>query len=236
MPALQDLRGVVIVAGHYGVGKTNLALNLCVDAARTGAHVTCIDLDIVNPYFRSSDYVGILQAAGVELIAPLFAGTSLDSPGLSGRVVSAIEVARSTPDNLLVIDAGGDDAGATALGRFSGFIDAAPYTFLYVVNTYRNLTQVPDEAARLLGEIEAACHLKATAIVNNSHLKGETTVETILQAVPFGLEVSRLTGLPLLTQTVPNTCDFSTCAEIGVADAPVDLYPVRVYVTAPWEL
>ena len=232
----RNLRGVVIIAGHYGVGKTNLALNLCVDAAAAGVRVTCVDLDIVNPYFRTSDYAGILQDAGVELIAPLFAGTSLDSPGLSGRVVSVIESARSDKEQLLIIDAGGDDAGATALGRFSEFIKPSAYEFFYVVNIYRNLTKEPEDAAMLLREIEQACHLQATAVVNNSHLKGETTPETILQAFPFGKTVARMVGLPLLFQTVPNTCDFSTRTEIGDEDSAVDLYPVKVYVTAPWEL
>ena len=55
------LTGILIIAGHYGVGKTNLALNVCVDAARAGKHTTCVDLDIVNPYFRSSDYEDLLR-------------------------------------------------------------------------------------------------------------------------------------------------------------------------------
>ena len=229
------LRGVVIVAGHYGVGKTNLTLNLCVDAARAGAKVTCVDLDIVNPYFRSSDYAKVLKDAGVELIAPLFAGTSLDSPGLSGKLIAALEAAHADANRLLVIDAGGDDAGATALGRFARFITAGPYRFLYVVNAYRNLTQTPEEAAALLPDIEAVCHLQATAIINNSHLKGETTVATISAAVPFGRDVAALLHLPLLAQTVPNTKGICPCTRFSSEEWGVAFYPVSVYVTAPWE-
>ena len=221
----RNLRGVVIIAGHYGVGKTNLALNLCVDAAAAGVRVTCVDLDIVNPYFRTSDYAGILQDAGVELIAPLFAGTSLDSPGLSGRVVSVIESARSDKEQLLIIDAGGDDAGATALGRFSEFIKPSEYEFFYVVNIYRNLTKEPEDAAMLLREIEQACHLQATAVVNNSHLKGDTSAQTVTAGIEYAHKLASLTGLPLVCTTVP--------ADIA---APVeDAYPVRAHVKTPWE-
>ena len=230
-----SLRGTVIVAGHYGVGKTNLALNLCVDAARDGAKVTCVDLDIVNPYFRSSDYAKLLEDAGVELIAPLFAGTSLDSPGLSGRLIAALEATQADGNRLLVIDAGGDDAGATALGRFARFITAAPYEFIYVVNAYRNLTQTPEEAVALLADIEAACHLRSTGIINNSHLKGETTAETIEAAIPFGIRAAELANLPLLAQTVPNTQGLTPRTRFPHEDGGVAFYPVNVYVTAPWE-
>ena len=229
------LRGVIIVAGHYGVGKTNLALNLCLDAAKAGAKVTCVDLDIVNPYFRSSDYSSLLVDAGVELIAPLFAGTSLDSPGLSGKIIAALEETRTDENRLLIIDAGGDDAGVTALGRFARFVNGGPYAFIYVVNAYRNLTQTPEEAASLLAEIETASHLRATAVINNSHLKAETTAEIIADSASFGKDVAELLHLPLLAQTVPTALDLPTRAGCAEESDPVDRYPVKVYVTAPWE-
>ena len=229
------LTGVLIIAGHYGVGKTNLALNVCVDAARAGKRVTCVDLDIVNPYFRSSDYEDLLRTEGIDMIAPLFAHTSLDSPGLSGRTIAAIEAARASEDALVVIDAGGDDVGATALGRFAATIAEGQYAFWYVVNAYRNLTQTPEEALALLPEIERASHLRATGIVNNSHLKAETTSETIRAAASFGSEVAGRAGLPLVCTTVPNSLFFSSRAENLVFGEASGLYPVHVYVTAPWE-
>ena len=71
---------VTVICGHYGCGKTNLALNLALEAAAKGEKVTVADLDIVNPYFRSSEYGGLLEEHGVRLIAPVFAGTTLDTP------------------------------------------------------------------------------------------------------------------------------------------------------------
>ncbi len=231
----KDLRGVVVICGHYGVGKTNLALNLCVDAARAGVRVTCADFDIVNPYFRSSDYRGVLEEAGVEVIAPLFSGTSLDSPGLSGKLIGAIQEARGDENHLLIIDAGGDDVGATALGRFARDIEAGEYTMIYVVNAYRNLTRTPQEAVAFLPEIQAASHLRATHVLNNSHLQSETSDQLCAEAAPFGLACAELLGLPLLAQTVPHTCDFATCADKFPSQVQEIVYPVQTLVTTPWE-
>ena len=142
---------VAVVCGHYGVGKTNLTLNIALDAAAGGRAVTVIDLDVVNPFFRSSDYRALLDERGIRLVAPVFAGTNVDGPSLSGTIEPAIDGAqRAWRDGderpFVAIDAGGDDAGATALGRFARTVEQAPYEMLYVVNRNRNLTQEPAEA------------------------------------------------------------------------------------------
>ena len=135
--ALEALRPVlaapvVVVCGHYGVGKTNLALNLALDAADAGRAVTVIDLDVVNPFFRSSDYRTLLDERGIRCIAPIFAGTNVDGPSLSGhhraghRGGGARVGSRGDERPLVLVDAGGDDVGATALGRFARTVEAAP--------------------------------------------------------------------------------------------------------------
>ena len=94
--SLVDSVPVVVVTGHYGVGKTNFSLNLALDAAAAGREVTLIDLDVVNPYFRSSEYREMMEAAGIRLIAPVFAerGSNLDVPSLTGAIVPAIQMAQ----------------------------------------------------------------------------------------------------------------------------------------------
>lgn len=231
----QELHGVVIITGYYGVGKTNLALNLAHDAASAGREVCVIDFDIVNPYFRASDYRSELQEAGIRVIAPLYAGTSLDSPGLSPLIEPAIEDAHAHPEALLLIDAGGDDAGATALGRYSRLIAQDDYQMYYVVNAFRNLTQTPEDAAAVLPAIEEAGHLHATGIVNNSHLKQETTPDVVQKAGVFGAEVARICGLPLVARCIPKAWLNQPCAEILADDSYGSRYPVSVYVTTPWE-
>lgn len=234
-PAWAPAAPVLVITGHYGVGKTNLALNLALDAAARGLEVTVVDLDVVNPFFRSSDYRALLDEAGVRTIAPVFAGTNLDGPSLSGTILPAIEQARAGEGRLLIVDAGGDDVGATALGRFAPAIARAPYALLYVVNRCRNLTQQPAEAVSVLREIEAKARLRATAVVNNTHLKQETDEGTIALGVPFARAVADELGLPLACTTVPARLADRESALTGPNGGPQTLYPVQVYVRTPWE-
>lgn len=235
---------VAVVCGHYGVGKTNFALNVAFDAARAGRAVTVIDLDVVNPFFRSSDYRELLDERGIRLVAPVFAGTNVDGPSLSGTIEPAIDGAqRAWRDDdkrpLVIIDAGGDDAGATALGRFARTVGQAPYEMLYVVNRSRNLTQDPAEAVQVLREIEAKSHLQATCIVNNTHLQHDTDAGVVEQGVSFACAVAQEAGLPLSCTTVPaalarQVADRETTHHAPNGDRQT-YYPVQVYVRTPWE-
>lgn len=213
---------VNVVCGHYGTGKTNLSINLAIECARSGEDVTLIDLDVVNPYFRSADYSDVLTKEGVKVIGPNFANTNLDTPSLPGAISGAIEMGER-----VIIDVGGDDAGATALGVYSRQINEAKPEIIYVINRYRSLTTTAQEAVEILGEIERTARIKATAIINNSHLKQSTDVKTVEDSIPFAEEVSRLTGLPLLFTTVP--FDAPLLNNIG------KIHKVNVYVRTPWE-
>ncbi|WP_249317832.1 hypothetical protein [Yeguia hominis] len=212
-----------MICGHYGCGKTNLALNLALDAAKSGKKVTLVDLDLINPYFRSSEYGELLAQHGVELIAPLYANTNLDLPVISPRIASVFE-----SGNTVIFDVGGDDAGAAVLGSFSKKLHAVDYEMLYVINRYRVLSTEPAEAESLLREIETSSRLKATGIVNNSHLKGETTAQTIRDSLSYAAQTEKRLALPLRFTTAPRAC----AAEL--ADIP-NLYPVTIYVRSPWE-
>jgi len=244
--ALFPLAPLTVVVGHYGVGKTNFSLNLALDAAGAGRRATLVDLDVVNPYFRSSDYGILLKDRGVEVVSPVFADTTLETPSLSGRIDAVIGAAGE--DCPVILDVGGDEVGATALGRFAQKIQARPFAMWYVVNAYRNLIQDPADAAGLLRDIEAKSGLRATGLVNNSHLQAATTPETLAAALPFAEAVVRLTGLPLVATTVP----ASVCGSVEEADRPKagaspessaffpgeppqGAYLVQVYVRTPWE-
>lgn len=233
---LLPLAPVTVVVGHYGVGKTNFSLNLARDAQASGVEVVLADLDVVNPYFRSSDYRAVLEEAGVRIVAPTMAGTTLDSPSISGQVATEIERAqKSAGRSVLIIDAGGDDVGVTALGRFSKAIASAEYAMLYVVNRSRNLTQDVDEASLVLHEIEEKARLHVTALVNNTHLKQETTEQTVLEGIPFAQAVAQAAGLPLACTTLPLGFVDRKSTRFGPNDGQKTLYPVRVYVRTPWE-
>lgn len=213
------LRPVTLVAGHYGVGKTNFALNLALNLAREGAQVTLVDLDIVNPYFRASEQRRVLEAGGVQLVAPVFAeaGTSLDVPSLTGRIAPAIEQAGE--GCFTVIDVGGDDAGSVAVGRFSRQIAAGDYAMLAVANRFRNLVADPRDALANLREIEAASRLAATAVVDNAHLKGATDAAAIRAGFEYARELAQLAGLPLVAVTAPAQLLEAPAASEGLPSA-----------------
>ena len=217
-------RRVTIVCGHYGTGKTNLSINLALDCARRGEDVSLVDLDVVNPYFRSADYADVLTENDVRVVGPNFANTNLDTPSLPAAVRSTI-----AEGSRVIVDVGGDDAGATALGVYYRTLTEAEPDVVYVVNRYRSMTTHADEAVQILAEIEAMSHLKATCVANNSHLKRETTEATILDSMGFAEEVASATGLPLRFTTAPRGLDFSQLNKIP------DIYPVDVLVRAPWE-
>ena len=215
---------VTIVCGHYGTGKTNLSINLALDYARRGEDVTLVDLDIVNPYFRSADYSEMLTEEGIRVVGPNFANTNLDTPSLPGSVKGALE-----GDGRVIIDVGGDYAGATALGVYSASIRDADPEVLYVINRYRSMTTDAESAVDILHEIETAARIKVHGIVNNSHLKNDTDADRILKSLEFADAVCSHTGLPLRFTTVPRWADLSLLNNVP------NIYPVDVYVKAPWE-
>ena len=194
-----DHKRLTLFAGHYGSGKTNIAVNYALHLAREGLAVTVADLDIVNPYFRTADSKKELEAAGVRLILPQFANSNVDLPALPAEAYSLLADKRRYG----IMDIGGDDRGAYALGRYVPGIRAEDdYRMVFVTNCYRPLTRTAEDAMEVMGEIENACGLRFTHIVNNSNLGTETTAETVLASLPFVEELSKRSGLPVWLHTV----------------------------------
>ena len=194
-----DHKRLTLFAGHYGSGKTNIAVNYALLLAKEGKKVCIADLDIVNPYFRTKDSAKVLADAGVELISPQFANTNVDLPALPA------EAYRLVQDKSVygIMDIGGDDRGAYALGRYvPGILQENDYRMVFVANCYRPLTRTPEDALEVMREIEAACGLPFTHIVNNSNLASETTPETLLDSLDYMAKLSQISGLPLLAHTV----------------------------------
>ncbi len=219
------MKRITVITGHYGCGKTNLSVNLALNAAKIWKDVTVVDLDLVNPYFRTADFKQLFEENGINLIAPDFANTNLDVPSVQFDIEQL-----AAGDGCLIIDVGGDDAGAFALGRhaqaLNGYTDELD--MLYVINQRRNLTETADEAVSLMYEIEAASRMKHTAVVNNTNLGCETTAEIIAESATFAKEVSAKTGLPLAFTTCPE--ELCNSAENN------DILPIKVFVKPLWEL
>ena len=193
------MKRITVFSGHYGSGKTNVALSVALGLARSGQSVTVADLDIVNPYFRTKDSARELEKAGIELICSDYANTNVDIPALP-QSMYAITDDRSRK---VVVDLGGDDRGALALGRLApAILEENDFDLFAVINMFRPLTKTAEETVGVMKEIEAASGLRFTGLVNNSNLGEETTPETVLSSLPYAAETARLTGLPIVMTTV----------------------------------
>ena len=224
---LRSLKKFIVVTGHYGCGKTNLVLNMALDYVSMGEKVTVVDMDLINPYFRTSDFKGLLEEKGIEVITPVFGATNLDIPSLPASMYSIFE-----KKNVVIIDVGGDDAGSTVLGRFRPQFDMVDYDMLYVINRFRSMSTDLDEAVEVLGEIEAVCGLKPSGLVNNSHLMLETNQAIFDEGLSFADRISEKTGLPVLFTTLQREL-----LDTGVI-MPKDMakiYPVDIHVKTVWQ-
>ena len=190
---------ITLFAGHYGSGKTNIAVNYALWLKEKYEKVVITDLDIVNPYFRTADSQDELTKAGIKLISSEFANTNVDLPALPQEAYAILD----DKSAVAILDIGGDDRGAYALGRYESSIkEENDYEMLFVFNKYRPLTPDAESALEVMREIEVAGKIKFTAIVNNSNLGALTTKEDVLSSVSSADELSALSGLPVKMTTV----------------------------------
>ena len=211
------MKRVTLFAGHYGSGKTNIAVNYALALHARGKPVQMADLDIVNPYFRTKDSADDLAAAGIRLVSPAYANTNVDLPALPQEVYGLVQ----NRSSYAVMDIGGDERGALALGRYRPYIlEENDYEMVFVANFYRPLTRTAEEALAVMQEIEAAGGIPFTAIVNNSNLGEETTAAAVKATAAEAEKLSALTGLPVLFTSVKE--DLATAFE-GEAILPLRL-------------
>ena len=216
------IRRITLFAGHYGSGKTNIAVNYALWLRARGKPVALGDLDIVNPYYRAKDSQAELEAAGVRVIASAYANSNVDVPAIPQEMYALTE----DRDTYAVMDIGGDDRGALALGRYMPAIaEENDYDLLFVYNRSRPLTRDAQSALGIMREIEAACRLPFTGIVHNTNLGRETTPQTILSAMPGVRELSDLSGLPLLFTAVRSDIAPHLPQDIG------EIFPITLQKT-----
>ena len=202
---------LTLFAGHYGSGKTNIAVNYALQLAKEEKQVCIADLDIVNPYFRTADSAKEFEKAGITLVSPKFANSNVDLPALPAEAYRLVE----DKSCYGIMDIGGDDRGAYALGRYVPFIkEENNYRMVFVANCYRPLTATPEDALEVMREIESACGLAFTDIVNNSHLGNYTDASTLRDSESYVDRLSKLSGLPVFFTSVREDLASSVSALI----------------------
>ncbi|MDR1736125.1 MAG: hypothetical protein LBR85_04545 [Oscillospiraceae bacterium] len=212
---------ITVFAGHYGSGKTLLAVNYALSLSKRGKRVILADLDIVNPYFRTNDHARRLNEAGVKLIVSKYAGSNAELPGFPPEAAAAFD----DTDSYAVLDVGGDDRGALALGRFAARLEKAGYSMLLVANAYRPLTARPEQLAEIKQEIERASRVRFTGVVNNSHLSAQTTAGDILASREYISAVCAATGLPLVFTSARKDIAAKLPEDVGTV-FPISVFPL----------
>lgn len=186
-----------ILVGNYGSGKTELSLALAMEMRRNepNSRIALVDLDIVNPYFRSAEQSDLLRQHNIEVFMPSFAMSTVDIPALPANIMAVFE----QPFDRVIIDVGGDDTGATALGRYAPQLTARreEITMLYVVNPFRPLSGTEEDIAELFGLIGQKARITPDALVNNANLQEHTTAQDVLEGQALLEKVSQRLNLPI---------------------------------------
>ena len=217
---------VTIFAGHYGSGKTNFAANYAIKLREEGKEVSIADLDIVNPYFRSKDAKEMLESKGIRFISSPYANSNVDTPALPADAYSIT----ADKSRFAVVDVGGDDRGALALGRYvPGILEENDYEMLFVINKFRPLTSDVPGTLEVMQEIETACRMKFTGIVNNSNLGEDTTAEDVLESQAYADSIAEACGLQIRMTTVSAKLYDELKSKIN------NLMPLNLYIRQSWQ-
>ena len=184
---------ITIFTGHFGSGKTEVSVNFAIQLARAGKKTAIVDLDIVNPFFRTADARRELEQRGIKVVAPVYANTNVDVPSLPPEINTLFE----DRSYHVVLDVGGDDLGARAVSRYQSRIVLEDYIHYFVINTRRPMTGTADEIERTIAEIQGSARLQVDRLVNNANLLGASSPELIAEASVILHQVSSRLSIPV---------------------------------------
>lgn len=221
-------RPITILVGHFGSGKTEIAVNLAFAMAEAGRPVVLGDLDVVKPYFRCRLVRDDLEARGIRLIAPAGERFYADLPIVVPQIRVAAEAARAGGAQVL-LDVGGDDTGARVLGSLAGALPPAAVDVLFVVNTNRPFAENAAAIGVMLRDVEAAARLSVTGLVANTHLMDETGPADVRQGLVAAAALAAATGVPLRFAAAL----APLCAELAEDAAMVPLLPITRHILPP---
>lgn len=229
------MKQYIVVIGNFGSGKTELALNLAFAAAKT-QRVSLVDLDIINPYFRSSERKRELEAAGIRFFSPTYADLGVEVPSLPAEIYSVF----SNDSNLVVFDVGGDATGAIALGQYRRFFkEVESVETLYVINARRPFSCELGLNLDMIGKVTEAGRIRIDALVNNTNLSQETSVKDLVDGYRMVRDVSLDTGIPVkyTTGCEPVISEFAAYAKAnGLEERFVgEVLPIERYMHRDWQ-
>lgn len=231
-PAASGPTPARVIAGHYGSGKTEFAVNLALLEAARGRRVALVDLDVVNPYFRSRERADLLEAAGVWVISSSLGHTAaIEAPAISPQARAPI----GDPAWDAIVDLGGDAPGARVLAQFRADLVRRGYELLVVVNAHRPETADAAGVRRHLTQIEAATGLAASGLVSNTHLLRETTTADVLAGLALCRQVAASAGLPIThVAAIPEALAGLPADALLHGGRPIEAVPIGLHLRAEW--
>ncbi len=218
---------ITIFTGHFGSGKTEVSVNYAFQLARSGRKTVIVDLDIVNPFFRTADAKKPLEEKGIKVIVPVYANTNVDVPSLPAQINTVFE----DRSYHVVLDVGGDDLGAHILSRYNGEIMGEDHFHYFVVNTKRPMTRTPDEIELMVNEIQDSARLKVDSFVNNANLLGASSPDIIAEASGIIGKVSGKLGIP-----VGIVSGMEEVLRDYAGDPGIDRLYLNKYIRLPWDI
>lgn len=224
--AIVNDRRIRIIIGHYGSGKTEFSVNYALALAALGQKTSLADMDVINPYFRSREKAALLEAHGIHVISSSRGhSANIDIPMVSAEVLAPLQ----NHDQALILDVGGDAAGARVIAQFRHYFTPDQYDMFCVINRYREQTKDAEGVIAHIKAIESTVGAKVTGLINNTHLLRETTLEDVLYGQELAEEVSKMTGLPIryvsaiksIADQLPETLDGT-------------VLPLKMYMREDW--
>ncbi|TDT52092.1 ATP-binding protein [Fonticella tunisiensis] len=214
-----------VFTGHFGSGKTEIAINYALKLADMGKKVTIADLDIVNPYFCTRDERELFEKKGIRLVAT---PKELANAELGIIPLNTLTIFNDKSYEV-IIDVGGDDQGAVALGQYNRYFQMEDYDMYFVVNTARPFTKDAHGVIEYIRDIERASRIKVRYLINNTNLSYETTIDDILKGQKIVKEVSQRTGLAIRYTTVRE--DLVDKLPDGIEG---EIFPIKIFMLPPW--
>lgn len=221
------MKRINIFTGHYGSGKTEFAINFALKLKEKYDKVVICDMDIVNPYFRTNDVSDFLNEKGIRVIAPDYACTNVDIPVLPGDILSVF----ADRDAHAVLDIGGDDDGAVALGQYFNYLKDEDFDMFFVLNLLRPLTQSTDDIAELASNIELMSRLRLTSLIDNTNLSYLTEPVHVADSIARAEEIAERLGIPL---------SYIAGTKENLRDVPQEYkdktFPMELFMKLPFDI
>jgi len=224
---------IIIYTGSFGSGKTEIAINHSLKEAKKNNQAVIVDLDIVNPYFRSREMREELKKHGIKVIAPPGIFAMADIPLISPEIKGVIQ----NTNRMLILDVGGDDVGARSLASFNTVLKNTNYQMNLVINPYRPFTRTFKEIKTMLREIELSSRLKVNGLVSNPYLGLKTDLDLLIKGHEIAREVSEKLSLPVrflvIEKTIFRKIKDSQGSKSNILNN--DIFIIKRFMELPWD-